>query len=337
MYDQPKNSLLAFKASPLFEKINFKETLTTDIYRKYLDFSKKYSTSSPEKDALLFYLSNHGFHLLKSKYNDLENLDEDAQKFLKLHVKNTNIISQRLFYYIILISIEETHFMSEQKEHFYNYMAASYSQEFVNFMKTRSLDFSKVNMPIGKFLQGVRAYFDFVKWSPGYGGRPWGNIVGIAHHTSIGRQSFEMMTDYAFTLCHNNGSMFNKGKLYSMYSQFIYDLLDIQASGQIPNWINENLNKNNKYIDKDVLEVFNLLKKIFPEEMIKPLDKEKLSKEAKKRRENHDKLMKQLKSNNNYNNNINYNSGANKNEEVVVKPSKIDNILVNDFKNNKWI
>jgi hypothetical protein len=49
----------------------------------------------------------------------------------------------------------------------------------------------------------------------------------------------EMFGDTAFTLAHNNGPMFNKGMLYSNYSSEFKKILDVQRSGQIPQYLSE--------------------------------------------------------------------------------------------------
>jgi len=49
----------------------------------------------------------------------------------------------------------------------------------------------------------------------------------------------EMMIDTAYTLAHNNGPMFNKGMLYDHYGNDFKKILDVQRSGQIPEFILE--------------------------------------------------------------------------------------------------
>ena len=52
-----------------------------------------------------------------------------------------------------------------------------------------------------------------------------------------GTFSAEMMLDTVWTLCHNNGPIFNKGLMYSMYSDQLVRILDVQRSGQVPELI----------------------------------------------------------------------------------------------------
>lgn len=139
-----------------------------------------------------------------------------------------------------------------------------------------------------------------------------------------GRLSFEQFADQAFSLCHNNGSMFNKGHLYNCYSSFIYSILDIQDSGQIPQWIANN--KNSPYVDKQLLEVYEIMAKEFPEEMTGPVNKSLISNSEKKRNQKAQALAKQQQAT--------WNQWNQAQQTKPAKPSveaKINNILLGGF------
>jgi hypothetical protein len=51
------------------------------------------------------------------------------------------------------------------------------------------------------------------------------------------------MLDTGFALCHNNGPIFNKGLVYTGYSGEIRTMLDVQRAGQIPQLVNDAVNK----------------------------------------------------------------------------------------------
>jgi hypothetical protein len=72
------------------------------------------------------------------------------------------------------------------------------------------------------------------KFSGGFGGEAWGAIADVLNDYVHGKLTAEMMLDTAFTLCHNNGPIFNKGMLYDGYTSDIYTILDVQRSGQVP-------------------------------------------------------------------------------------------------------
>lgn len=337
MYDLPNRTLYTALNNPLLNKYSFADVRCSELAKEIKDYQKKVSKQpTPEEQALLFYMSNHGFHLIKSKYKELEYLPQEVYSLVNDHIKTTNDIAKRLFYYIILISIEEGHFIPKQGDHFYDYMEQNFGPDFGKYSRNHFsgdlLSFGSLDLSMGAFLKGVRATFDFGKWQGGFGGKPWGNIVGLSASVCNGRESFEMMADHAFSLCHNNGSMFNKGHLYSMYSSFIYDILDIQASGQIPNWINEN--RSNKFVTSQVLKLHDRYAKIFPEDFTAPLDKQKVINSGKVRKDNEQKKMSAMKaaSANSYIGSPNDPSAV-----APVKQTAMDKILIGDYKKNKWI
>jgi hypothetical protein len=49
-----------------------------------------------------------------------------------------------------------------------------------------------------------------------------------------GEISMEAFMDTAWTLEHNNGAIFNKGMLYTMYGPNLAKILDVQRAGMIP-------------------------------------------------------------------------------------------------------
>lgn len=333
MYDLPKKTLYTYLNNPLLDKFSFAHVSTKDLAAEIDKYKAKTKTMpKPEEQALLFYMSNHGFHLIKAKYSEFEVLPDDVAKLVEDHMKITNDIAKRLFCYIVLISVEEAHFLPSQAEHFHDYMSSTYGSEFGDYVKGNCkgelTSFKSLPMTTGTYLRGMRSVFDFGKWQGGFGGKPWGNIVGLTASVAFGRESFEMMADYAFSLCHNNGSMFNKGKLYGMYSSFIYDILDIQASGQIPNWINEN--KSSTFVTPQIKDMHERLAKIFPEEFKKPLDKSRVQSSGKVRKENEKKKMAAWGVNN-------YAPAAVPEQPKAPPLSAMDKMLIGDFKKQKLI
>lgn len=323
------------------DKFSFKDFPVNSL-AKELDKIKKETITgiSPENEALTFYMMNHGFHLIKNKYSPLEILPINVQKLIQEHLKITNDIAKRLFTYIILISVEEARFLNlnEQKTNFFSFLESSYGIDFISYVKNnfRSskksgslLDFQNLGMNIGAFLDGMTAVFSFGTWTPGYGGKSWSKIVGLSRDVVKGNQSFEMMADLAFSLAHNNGSMFNKGHIYNMYTPFIYEILDIQDSGQIPQWINSN--KNNTNVGKDLLLLHEKLSKEFPIEFTGKVNDSLIKDSSKKRNLIQQQKLIQAQWNGNWNNNSN---------DINIKRApeqKIDSILIDTFKGNNWI
>ncbi len=72
---------------------------------------------------------------------------------------------------------------------------------------------------------------------PSYGGPKWGEVADCLRSYVTGQTSAEALLDTAFTLAHNNGPVFNKGYIYKHHTNRLIQILDIQAKGQIPQWV----------------------------------------------------------------------------------------------------
>ena len=68
---------------------------------------------------------------------------------------------------------------------------------------------------LGDYTKFLADMFNGGQFSGGYGGVAWGAVAVVLRDYSIGAISAEMMMDTAFTLCHNNGPIFNKGMLFN--------------------------------------------------------------------------------------------------------------------------
>jgi hypothetical protein len=288
MYDLPQNTMMTYGANPMFDALNFSELPVSKLAEEIEAFKKKSKGHmvAPESDALTFYFMNHAFHVMKSRFNPLERLDPDLAQVAEQHIKSTNEVAKRLLFYSMVIAVEEARFIPQQDARFFNFLENSYGYQFKQYVKDgfkgSLTDFGKLDMTCGQFTTGMMSVFAFGRWQPGFGGRGWTPIAALVADCVSGNISFEGMADQAFSLCHNNGSMFNKGHLYSCYSQFIYNILDIQDSGQVPQWIASN--RGSKFITPDLARAFEIMAKRFPDEMTGSVDM-KLIKNSEAKRE----------------------------------------------------
>jgi hypothetical protein len=285
MYDLPKNTMLTYCSNPMFEQMDFGEVPVATLAKEIEKFKKNSKMVVPESDALTFYFMNHAFHVMKSRLHPLERLSDDMAFVADQHIRNTNQVAKRLFFYSVIIAIEEARYMPSQDDRFFEFLNRSYGREFCEYVKGGFkgglTDFGKLDMTCGVFTTAMMSVFAFGKWQPGFGGRGWVPIAALVSDCANGTLSFEAMADQAFSLCHNNGSMFNKGHLYSQYSHFIYNILDIQDSGQIPQWIASN--KGNKFITVETQRVHDIMAKHFPDEMTGKVDTKLVSSSEKAR------------------------------------------------------
>ena len=328
MFDLPPNTMFSYLSNPMFDKTDISSLpvkVLADEAEHYIKSSGKHAY--PETDALKFYYLNHAFHVLKSKVHPLEPLPEELANIAEQHIRMTNDIAKRLFFYSIVIAVEEARFIPSQDQAFFDFLTNSYGSEFCDYVQKRFpgklTDFGKLDMTCGEYAAAMVSVFAFGKWQPGYGGKGWTPIASLISDCINGNISFEAMADQAFSLCHNNGSMFNKGHLYHCYSHFIYEILDIQDSGQIPQWINEN--SGSKFIDKDLASVHKAMVQNFPDEVTGPVNKSLIKNSEKKREQ---KAQALAKKNAATWNNWNGHGGGNNAAPKANPDQKLNNILL---------
>ena len=331
--------MLGYASNPMFDKNDFGGLDCSVLAHEIEQFRKTHKNHvHPESDALSFYFLNHAFHVLKTKFNAFEPLPKDLAEVAEQHALMTNEIAKRLFCYSVIIAVEEARFIPHQGSDFFDLLENNYGTKFSEWVQggfkgSNLTGFKDLGISMGEYAQGMVSVFAFGKWQPGFGGKGWVPIAALAADCINGRISFESFADQAFSLCHNNGSMFNKGHMYHCYSQFIYNILDIQDSGQIPQWIGERvLGKSKdheaKYITPELAKMYKVLAQKFPEEMTGKVNYS-LIKDSQAKRDKKQQAMaaKQQAMWNNYH-------GHNGQQKAPVqKPvHKIDQILANDMK-----
>jgi len=210
------------------------------------------NTVSPDAEALRFYLFNHLASLVRERFTTHEVLPGWAQAVMLAY---KNILCEqglRLTSYMALISIRESRHLYQMDDSWWTtQIEKKYGPKFKVFHDNlgKSDDSDAVvkkflehapAMPVGDFFHSVETTFFEGSYGGSFGGVPWGNITKCLTQFLDGKTSQEMMVDTAYTLAHNNGPMFNKGMLYDMYSPAFKTILDVQRSGQIPEYVFEN-------------------------------------------------------------------------------------------------
>lgn len=235
-----------------------------------------------EAAAISFYLSNHGFHLIEAANAPTEALSPLHAKLAQDHVALTSRMGMRMLFYILTISAEEAPFELERKPNFFDFVESATSPDASKWLKAimdRSgraggmLGTAKTcgNATLGQCVKALELCFRFGKWNYGFGSLPWAIVAETAGEVIRGTNSLELMVDKAFTLCHNNGAIFNKGHQFTTYRQDFYAILDIQASGQIPSAIAAGI-KSSGFDSPAVKAIHQKYAKAFPEEFNKKYD-----------------------------------------------------------------
>ena len=225
----------------------------------------------PESEALWFYAMNHGVALISAKKAPLEPLSKWELQFVDAYYTRLADKAARAFYYLVRICTRE----SRHNKSFGTAIpkiTAMFGQEVGDFFQgvkggedgiANAFSKNPPNAPIGQYVKAMEWMFNNCSWSSGYGGKKWGLVNNCLTRYVTGEFSAEMMLDTIWTLSHNNGPIFNKGWLYTMYTHDIMRLLDVQRSGQIPTACLTDP-KLMKFVEGDLLGYMQGLKKFFP-------------------------------------------------------------------------
>lgn len=202
---------------------------------------------NPELDAVMFYFMNHVVSLLRRKHHPLERLG-GSYGCMNMYHDMLAIKSTRMFYYLLLICTRESrHVKDKNTSPLFKELAGSYGNACVKFHDTirgtgsttaqNSLRVKPPNTSLGNYTRFLSTMFREGSFQSSYGGLAWAAVADVLRDYVTGVISAEIMLDTAFTLAHNNGPIFNKGMLFEGYTKHIYEILDVQRSGQIPRMI----------------------------------------------------------------------------------------------------
>lgn len=244
----PQDTMAYHRARPLTTPHKMAISMN-DLREGSAAYSKAHhADSAPETEALYFYGMNHGVALIEKNYVPLETLPEDVNEFVNEYYKTCSKMAQRAFYYLLLICTRESRHLhnlpsfgtkqgnacGQDFRAFSEHIRASGSGSAVS--KLHAYKFTQ-SMSVLRFVEGLRWTFYNGPFSGGYGGPNWGAVTDCLHKFVRGEYTAELMLDTVWTLAHNNGPIFNKGMLYTPYTSYLYEILDVQRSGQIPEMV----------------------------------------------------------------------------------------------------
>lgn len=201
--------------------------------------------ASPEQEALWFYVQNHVMHLVKRAVDGEEPLLK-YQEFVDTYHIDINRKMIRMFYYLLLIcSRESRHMLSgagrnklwKKYPNIYGYHS-NHVQDSSSEAAVNALIKNAPDITLGEYTQFLVDAFQFPRYSKGFGGKSWKRVAEPLRDFVHGKITAEVLMDTGFTLAHNNGPIFNKGMLYTSFNGLhLNKILDIQRSGQIPQFI----------------------------------------------------------------------------------------------------
>lgn len=246
MYQYLKNSLVYHKNRPLMVLQDFSQIPVPLIGQRITSYNKAMNPVHPESEALSFYLLNHAFAELCTRYDPQEPMPDNADELANLYITTGNDIALRAAYYVLSIITREARHVEDSCGSGIKQLAKDkYGPVFGKFLdlitgvsESKAVLYmleGKCDMPLGKYCEGMAFIFNEGNWSSAYGGKKWGNVAEQLRKAVCGEVSMEAFTDIVWTLRHNGGPIFNKGMQYHNDNEEILDkILDVQRSGQIP-------------------------------------------------------------------------------------------------------
>lgn len=231
------------------------------------------ASTKPETSALQFYLLNHAAALIRKQRGPHEPLPEIEQRLVQRYYARNSLAAIRASYYLLLICTRESRHLTNPGV-LHPKLGKELGPEVVAFNAKIKGTGSEVAYqtflnqppacPLGVYARALQYIFYQGKFNSGYGGPAWGKVADCLVNFVLGLYSPEMMLDTIWTLCHNNGPIFNKGMLYAGYAsaQGVQKLLDVQRSGQVPelvlhdNWAKPFLTPELKVAANDIRTAF---------------------------------------------------------------------------------
>lgn len=278
----PKNTLAYHQSRVLVQHRNMGGVPCANVAKSIKGFMKadKNASQSPEKDALWFYGMNHATALICANRHPLEPLPADELEVIEAYHSEIVPRTVRAFYYLLLICIRESRHVGHNPN-FKTVLKAQFGEAAVDFNTMingtgsdgayQSFLNNAPACDVGTLVRSLQHIFYKGQFGGGYGGPAWGKVSDCLVNFVDGTFSAEMMMDTIWTLCHNNGPIFNKGMMYGHYSEHIIRILDIQRSGQIPEAVLSD-NYVMAYADPKLKEAMSWVQSRFPESIGKYVD-----------------------------------------------------------------
>lgn len=245
---QEKSCLAYFNAAPQLSLVDLTTVPAPAVALNCKNYKNGCELYSPDKAAVEFYTLNHLASIVKAKFTENEPLPVWAQEVMAAYISCVAEQGQRMFYYLTLITTRESRHVKTDNsikpplDLTKNFGGAC--SKFNTSIKGKGSDTAVeifLSSPpltsLGPYLKSLHHIFYNGVFHGGYGGKPWALVAQTALSFVEGKTSMEMMLDTAYTLAHNNGPIFNKGMMYNGYTHEIYKILDIQRSGQMPEYV----------------------------------------------------------------------------------------------------
>lgn len=261
MYAQNQNTVRAYRNRPLLMCRDISGNDMGDFYTQLLTYFEDHlpSKTSIGDTAVQFYMLNHGVALLDGAVGPDTPLTPQQAKLYQLYHQHVGSVGVRMVYDVVFMLTAMASTTHPDGFHL-DAVESSYglkTREFIEDLTGKSSNFTFWT-PDFKTLKGVMNkaqtsargvnitnavrslgyILDVCQRELAYGPL-WRDVARMASSFFEGNKSLETTIDTAFTFCHCNGSFFEKGKLFTPVGNDLFNALDVQRSGQIPQMVHE--------------------------------------------------------------------------------------------------
>lgn len=276
MQYEPKGTLAYYDALPHAKHINLGHVPSKNLAINCSKYVNEHSMIRPEVEAVTFYALNHLASMVRAKFTKHEALPEWAVEVMDAYTKELVEGGKRMMYYLALITARESRHVAKNST-LHKKLDSTVGPGVFTYLETVPDNASGAvktfmnDPPPGTLVQYFRGlqivFYEGQFGGGGFGGKPWGDITKCLSRFLEGETSMEVMLDTSFTLCHNNGPIFNKGMCYHQYdgqTEFL-KILDIQRSGQMPEAVRFDPFIK-QYVENDLGTIVAKVMTLFPDE-----------------------------------------------------------------------
>lgn len=289
MYATSEATIRAHKSRPLLTGRDISATPASRAYQGVLDYHKNHSKISIGETAVNFYMLNHAVSLLNQSFTPDAELPKEHHELYNIYHKQAGAIGARMFHDILYMLTVMASFTHPDEYHFdwietdFNAQTRAFAQAVAGNKGNNTWwtpEFSQNKEVLTKAMAetdgvtlaqavGALTYIVDVRQRELSYGPLWRDVGKMLLQFIHGVKSMESTIDTSFTYCHCNGSFFEKGHFFQAVGNSLFEVLDVQRAGLIPQFVNEN--KNGLARNPETRRVHALAASLFPEVFKAPM------------------------------------------------------------------
>lgn len=263
MYATSENTVRSHKARPLLTGRNISTTSAARSYKALMDYHKSSGAQlNIGQTAVSFYLLNHAISLVNQSFAPDQELPPEHHALYTAYHKEAGAIGVRMFHDILYMLTTMASFTHPDSYHF-DWIETDFGPQTKAFAEAVAANkgnntwwtpnFADNKAVLSKALMesegvslaqavGALTYIVDVRQKELAYGPLWRDVGKMLLQFIHGVKSLESTIDTSFTYCHCNGSFFEKGHFFQAVGNSLFEVLDVQRAGLIPQFVNEGKN-----------------------------------------------------------------------------------------------